>query len=478
MNATIPIGKIRWFFNDAQASRSVVWLVGLCGLVFGCLLAPMDDAFGQCFNAAVGGSAFQSNGEPFLLSVVNGGGVTSATSAPLGSPPSSRPPALNTNQVAPNPNGVFGIKWLDAVHFNLVTPDGIHFVTVVNGGGITGSSNATVDNIAPIHSDGLAAQGDSIFIFCTSDGGKHFTLTTPNSVNIVTAQNGGNMSGSNDLINPIHTDATVAKAWEQLLLVPLNIPAPAISSPGGICPATVSISEILPGAQLLASVGSAPLTASSGTVSLAGQNSTVTVSAAAQWPNGLQSQTVSQQFDCTPQVYDRIAMAITTGNDDLKSGTELTGTVTTNAPSGTQSFCLHASEQLSPDSICNGQNGPILSPKTNGSLTQNNGSNNTWNNFTSTTESFEINLPQTSASGFQNLTLNMIQSGCGLGADNWDLQSLVVTAWNSKDRNTPVKTILNVSGTGGTCFTRLHCSSPQNTVTYNLNGSNQGNNCQ
>ncbi len=204
------------------------------------------------------------------------------------------------------------------------------------------------------------------------------------------------------------------------------------------------------------------------------QTTTTTLGAISCIANGLYCSppVLNQKYTCPgpPPSFDRMNITIGTGNDQLKSGTELTGTLTTAGPT-TTNICLHPSEQLPPDNFC----------PSNGPTTQNNGTNNTWSNFnTPVSENVNVATAQALTSDFQTLTLTMNQNGCGVGANNWALQSIKVQVWDSKSRSTTTQNILNISepqlsSNANNCFVHLKCNSPGNTITFNLPGNGTNN---
>jgi hypothetical protein len=178
---------------------------------------------------------------------------------------------------------------------------------------------------------------------------------------------------------------------------------------------------------------------------------------------------LNQQYTCPgpPPSFDRMNITIGTGNDQLKSGTELTGTLTT-AAGPAQNICLHPSEQLPPDNFC----------PNNGSTPANNQTNNTWSTFnTPVSENVNVATAQALTNNFQTLTLTMNEyNGCGIGANNWALQSIKVQVWDSKSRNTTTNKILDISelqssSNANNCFVHLKCNSPGNTITFKLDGN-------
>ncbi len=155
------------------------------------------------------GQIYTPNGHN-LVTAVNGGGLA-------GSVPGV---ALNTNATAAGafetfklilqpgspPIGTSGMK------FALQTSAG-NYVTAINGGGVGGPNDAT----CPVHTDATIANAWEGFIINVVDDSvspPNVTIQTETG-NFVTAVNGGGINGGNT--QPIHTDATSVGAWEQFL---------------------------------------------------------------------------------------------------------------------------------------------------------------------------------------------------------------------------------------------------------------------
>ncbi len=104
---------------------------------------------------------------------------------------------------------------------NFTTPDGNHFLTAINGGGI-----------GPVALNGLATNGvaggpDGSFQLLVQDAVKGtFALGTSDGTHFVTASNGGSVGNANPQFPqrdpgntfPLHTDAVKAGAWESFTL--------------------------------------------------------------------------------------------------------------------------------------------------------------------------------------------------------------------------------------------------------------------
>jgi hypothetical protein len=155
------------------------------------------------------GQIYTPNGQN-LVTAVNGGGLAGSVAGV----------ALNTNAAAAgafetfklilqpgsSPIGTSGMK------FALQTSAG-NYVTAINAGGVGGPNNAT----CPVHTDATIAnawEGFTINVVDDSVSPPNVTIQTQTN-SFVTAVNGGGINGGNT--QPIHTDAAVVGTWEQFL---------------------------------------------------------------------------------------------------------------------------------------------------------------------------------------------------------------------------------------------------------------------
>jgi hypothetical protein len=158
-----------------------------------------------------------------------------------------------------------------------------------------------------------------------------------------------------------------------------------------------------------------------------------------------------------PPVYDRVAITLTTGNDNAESKVEITG----NLSGQTNSLCLKPSTDLAPDGIC--ANGP-------GAKDQH--GKDTWDNWSVSPLTFPLDTPQTSPAGFGSITITLRQTGCSTSCDNWDIQGIKVTAVDST-LNLPSVTLIDMSNppNGDNCIARLKAPPNATTVRFTLDGT-------
>jgi hypothetical protein len=128
------------------------------------------------------------------LSAVNGGGIGSAESAPV--------TALHTDATSPGALGIFTLVVLDKTHFALRTEDG-RYVTATKGGGI-GDTLSETGFHQPVVTDGTMSTTGSIFTMIPLNG-KQVALLTSDGQHYVTAVNGGGVGGDSNA--PIRTVA-------------------------------------------------------------------------------------------------------------------------------------------------------------------------------------------------------------------------------------------------------------------------------
>jgi hypothetical protein len=106
--------------------------------------------------------------------------------------------------------------------FALQTSAG-NYVTAISGGGVGGANDAT----CPVHTDATLADAWEGFILEVDD-----TVNPPTVIirtqtgNFVTAVNGGGVNGGN--AQPIHTDVTTVGSWEQFLFNFVALAGPSI----------------------------------------------------------------------------------------------------------------------------------------------------------------------------------------------------------------------------------------------------------
>lgn len=137
---------------------------------------------------------------------------------------------------------------------NIKTPNGINYLSAVNGGGLGGPDSGP--GVVALHTDATSAQAWETFNLILEGGsppigpGMRFALQTSDGKNYVTAVNGGGIGGPNDATCPLHTDATSPGTWEYFTLK-IN---------DGVNPPTVQISPL----GLLQLVGAHYLTAVNG----------------------------------------------------------------------------------------------------------------------------------------------------------------------------------------------------------------------
>ena len=195
-------------------------------------------------------------------------------------------------------------------------------------------------------------------------------------------------------------------------------------------------------------------------------NSVIAAWTSATAPQGLPPVTGLQVFStvvpllksvATP-TFDRVSISLTTGHDNAGSGVEITGML-----SGQSSpICLKPSTSLPSDGICS-----------NGSGATDHNDKNTWDNWAISTQLFPLDTQQTSAAGFGTIDITLLQSGCGLSCDNWDIQGITITAIDSTGTLPPTSLIgmLNPNN-GDNCIARLKGAPNATIVRFGLNGTN------
>ena len=133
------------------------------------------------------------------LSAVNGGGIGIAK-------PKAKLTALSTDATSPGPTGIFKVvAQKKNSTFALQTSKG-NYVTAVRGGGIGDSlTNEAAVMHRPIVTNGALLSFNAMFRFIPISK-EHVALRTPDGKHYVTAVNGGGIGGDNE--EPIHTTAT------------------------------------------------------------------------------------------------------------------------------------------------------------------------------------------------------------------------------------------------------------------------------
>ena len=179
--------------------------------------------------------------------------------------------------------------------------------------------------------------------------------------------------------------------------------------------------------------------------------------------------------NCSPQAagqaWDSVEIQIRTGNDDASHDSEVTATIAgQSAP-----ICLK------PSTSSNLVGDPICTQNSSNATDQQ--GNNSWNNFTNSDQTFPLSPTETAASAFSTMTITLTNADpqCGNfgheGCDNWDIEGVSVTVFNSQGSTPPRTNLLTIGNlTGGSsddCLARL--KSPQNSnataVTFGLDGS-------
>ena len=159
---------------------------------------------------ALTGAVVTQNG--YLLRAVNGGGLGDPQSAPHGV-------ALTTGATSAGPFETFTLIWVDEAKrkFALKTHDG-HYVTAVKGGGIGGPDSAQ----SPLHTNSTDYGPWETFTITLLPDKTHATIQTPDGRHFLSAVNGGGVGGSNQA--PLHTNSTQMGAGEVFQLNPARPP--------------------------------------------------------------------------------------------------------------------------------------------------------------------------------------------------------------------------------------------------------------
>jgi hypothetical protein len=148
-------------------------------------------------------------------------------------------------------------------------------------------------------------------------------------------------------------------------------------------------------------------------------------------------------------------ITVGTGNDDARSDTELTAII-----NGEQALCLKPSNNANSDGVCD-----------NGGSARDQNGNQSWNNFTSSRQSFPLVTPQP-LTAITTLTIQLVEHNNGFETDdNWDIQGGTVTLIDSAGA---AHTVINMSNpdNGNNCIARLKGSPNATTVSFGLNGTN------
>jgi hypothetical protein len=152
-----------------------------------------------------------------------------------------------------------------------------------------------------------------------------------------------------------------------------------------------------------------------------------------------------------PQDILSITVTFGTGGDNARPDTELLLQIDSETDQ-----CLKPSNNASSDAFCN-----------NGGSARDQDGNQEWaNNSTDGPQTFTVTNPAPTLSTM-NVTLISHNNGTE-GDDNWDIQSVLVTA---NRRNAPSSTLLNISNSGD-CLARLKASPNASTVTFTIDGTN------
>jgi hypothetical protein len=147
-------------------------------------------------------------------------------------------------------------------------------------------------------------------------------------------------------------------------------------------------------------------------------------------------------------------ITVATGNDDARSDTELWATI-----NGEPAFCLKPSNNANSDGVCN-----------NGGSAHDQNGNQSWNNFTSSAQTFPLVTPQP-LSAINSLTIQLFEHNSGFESDdNWDIQGITVVLTDSTGATKTVLNVSNPNNGGNNCIARLKGSPNSTTVKFGLNG--------
>lgn len=154
----------------------------------------------------------------------------------------------------------------------------------------------------------------------------------------------------------------------------------------------------------------------------------------------------------------KATITVSTGNDNARSDTELWATI-----NGEPAFCLKPSNNANPDSVCD-----------NGGGAKDLNGNQSWNNWTSSAQTFFLATPEP-LSAIKFLTIQLLEHNSGTeGDNNWDIQGITVVL---TDTTNATHTVLNMSNphdpnNSNNCIARLKGSPNSTTVAFGLNGTN------
>jgi hypothetical protein len=155
-----------------------------------------------------------------------------------------------------------------------------------------------------------------------------------------------------------------------------------------------------------------------------------------------------------PTDFTSVGITVATGNDDARKDSELLLTFP-----GESAICLKPSNNPDPDGVCN--NG--------GSATDQNGQQE-WANFTSSSQTFALAVPQ--ALDGSTVTITLIEHNSGFETDdNWDIQGITLNGIDSHGNWTLLLSMSNPPA-GDNCMARLKGSPNPSSVNYNLSAAN------
>lgn len=147
-----------------------------------------------------------------------------------------------------------------------------------------------------------------------------------------------------------------------------------------------------------------------------------------------------------------VTMIIGTGNDNARSDTELQA-----ALPGVPTICLKPSNNANSDSVC-----------PNGGSSHDQQGNQSWDNFTTSTQTFPF--PPVPAPSLTTLNITLFEHNNGFETDdNWDIQSITVIATDTNNDTAPLLNVGNPPN-GNNCIVRLTGKIPG--FTFNLSQSN------
>jgi hypothetical protein len=126
---------------------------------------------------------------------------------------------------------------------------------------------------------------------------------------------------------------------------------------------------------------------------------------------------------------------------------------------GEPAFCLKPSNNANSDGVCN-----------NGGSAHDQNGNQSWNNFTSSAQTFPLVTPQP-LSAINSLTIQLFEHNSGFESDdNWDIQGITVVLTDSTGATKTVLNLSNPNNGGNNCIARLKGSPNSTTVKFGLNG--------